>query len=53
MPVNKSMTISAPIYDIGKLAEKEEQEWTMFSSLDDWITKKGGYLALIVIIGCS
>ena len=53
MPVNKSMTISAPIYDIGKLAEKVEQEWTMFSSLDDWITKKGGYLALIVIIGCS
>ena len=28
-----------------------ESKFSIFESLDEWITKKGGYLALTVIIG--
>ena len=50
-PISRGVTMTAPVYDLGRLAEKMEQEWSMITSLDKWITKNGGYLALSVIIG--
>ena len=50
-PITRTGTMSAPVYDIGRLAEQIEQELSIFRSIDEWITKNGGYLALIVIIG--
>ena len=44
-------TYRAPIYDISKLEEMVEEEFSLFQSIDEFITKKGGYLALTVIIG--
>ena len=44
-------TYQAPIYDISKLEEMVEDEFSLFKSIDEFITKKGGYLALTVIIG--
>ena len=43
-------TYQAPIYDISKL-EARIEEFSMFKAIDEFITKKGGYLALTVIIG--
>ena len=47
----ESVSFEAPIYDISKLEEMVESKFSIFESLDAWITKKGGYLALTVIIG--
>ena len=49
--VGHSQSMSAPIYDLTKLTEKIENEFSVFSQIDAWITKYGGYLALINIIG--
>ena len=44
-------TYQAPIYDISKLEDMVEEEFSLFKAIDDFIIKKGGYLALTVIIG--
>ena len=44
-------TSGAPVYDLKKLAEGIEEEMNLFKEMDKWITRNGGYLALIVIIG--
>ena len=44
-------TSGAPVYDLKKLAEEIEEEMNLFKEMDKWITRNGGYLALIVIIG--
>ena len=44
---------SAPVYDLQRLAEGIEEEMNFFKELDKWITRNGGYLALIVILGWS
>ena len=49
--VGHSQSMSAPIYDLTKLTEKIENQFSMMSQIDAWITKYGGYLALINIIG--
>ena len=42
---------NAPVYNLQKLTEEIQSEFNLFSSFDTWITKNGGYLALIVIAG--
>lgn len=49
--VGHSQSMSAPIYDLTKLTEKIENQFSMMGQIDAWITKYGGYLALINIIG--
>lgn len=44
-------TLNAPIYDISRLEEIAEAKFGFMEAVDAWITKKGGYLALGVIIG--
>ena len=44
-------TISAPVYDITRLAERMQEQYSFLDTIDKWITKNGGYLALMVIIG--
>ena len=51
LSVGHSQSMSAHIYDLTKLTEKIENEFSVFSQIDAWITKYGGYLALINIIG--
>ena len=46
-----SQSRSAPIYDLTKLTERIENEFSVFGQIDEWITKYGGYLALINILG--
>ena len=50
-PISRSVSITAPVYDLSRLTEKIASELSMFHSVDAWITKNGGYLALAVIIG--
>ena len=42
---------TAPIYDLTKLTEQLQNEMSMFSAVDAWVTRYGGYLALINILG--
>ena len=44
-------TYQAPIYDISKLEDMVKEEFGLFKAIDEFVTKKGGYLALTVIIG--
>ena len=49
--VSQRTTGTAPIYDLTKLTEQIQNEISMFASVDAWITRYGGYLALINILG--